>query len=163
KGFSIVGVLGVQGQIRENDSGIPNDSFQPNTASRLISREHYAMWQPAAVGPYVRAGRFFAPFGLRFLEHIFYTRRDLGFEQLQETYNLSGGWTLPAWELHLTAFAPDFVRHEGSNEKGFAAYYERRLLNDRLALGAQGRLADAPGVTRYIYGGVGKFYLQPLG
>ena len=51
----------------------------------------------------------------------------------------------------------------GSDEKGFAAYYERRLL-ERYASrsAAQAPLADAPGVTRYIWGGVGKFYLQPL-
>src|SRR5262249_1783525 len=73
KGFSVLASLGLQGQIRQNDEVIPSDNFQPNTASRLISREHYVMWQPAAVGPYVRAGRFYAPFGLRFLEHIFYT------------------------------------------------------------------------------------------
>ncbi|HMF42884.1 MAG TPA: hypothetical protein VKQ32_19565 [Polyangia bacterium] len=162
KGFSVAATLGYLGQIRSNTEVVPNDSFQPNTASSFISREHYVMWQPAAVGPYVRAGRFYAPFGLRFLEHIFYTRRDLGFDELQETYNVSGGWSLPAWELHLTAFAPDFVRHMGSDERGFAAYYERRLLSDRLALAAQGRIADAPGATRYIWGGVGKFYLVPL-
>jgi hypothetical protein len=162
KGFSAAATLGYLGQIRQDDSIVPSDNFQPSSASGLISREHYLMWQPASVGPYVRAGRFFAPFGLRFLEHIFYVRRDLGFNQLNETYNVSGGWSLPAWELHLTAFAPDFVRHMGSDEKGVAVYYERRLLGDRLALGAQGRLADAPGVTRYIYGGVGKFFLPPL-
>jgi hypothetical protein len=162
KGFSVAATVGYLGQIRQNDSVVPDDNFQPNAGSSFISREHYLMWQPAAVGPYVRAGRFYAPFGLRFLEHIFYTRRDLGFDMLKETYNVSGGWTFPAWELHLTAFAPDFVRHMGSDEKGAAAYYERRLLGDRLAVGAQARLADGPGVTRYIYGGVGKFYLQPL-
>ena len=162
KGFSVAATLGLRGQIRQNDSVVPNDNFQPTSTSSLVSREHYLMWQPAAVGPYVRAGRFYAPFGLRFLEHIFYTRRDLGFDELEETYNVSGGWSLPAWELHLTAFAPDFVRHMGSNERGFAAYYERRLLNDKLALAAQGRVADGPGETRYIYGGVGKFYLPLL-
>lgn len=161
-GISATASIGLLGQIRDNDAVIPDDSFQPETASRLISREHYLTWQPAAVGAYVRAGRFYVPFGLRFLEHVFYTRRDLGFDHLRETYNLSGGWTLPAWELHITAFAPDFVRHMGSDEKGFAVYYERRLMGDRLALAAQGRIADAPGVTRYIWGGVGKFYLPPL-
>jgi hypothetical protein len=162
RGISATASLGLLGQIRDNDSIVPDDSYQPTTASRFISREHYLTWQPASVGPYVRAGRFYAPFGLRFLEHVFYIRRDLGFDHLKETYNLSGGWTYPAWELHLTAFAPDFVRHMGSDEKGFAAYYERRLLNETLALGAQARIADGPGVTRYIWGGVGKYYLQAL-
>jgi hypothetical protein len=162
RGFSVQASLGYLGQVRNPDLTVPTDNYQPSTASRLISREHYLTWQPASVGPYLRAGRFYAPFGLRFLEHVLYVRRDLGFDHLRETYNVSGGWTLPAWELHITAFAPDFVRHMGSDEKGFAAYYERRLLGDRLALAAQGRIADAAGVTRYIWGGVGKFYLQPL-
>ena len=162
KGFSGTLSVGLLGQMRDGESPVPDDSFQPATASRLISREHYLTWQPSSIGPYTRAGRFYAPFGLRFLEHVFYVRRDLGFDHLEETYNVSGGWTFPVWELHLTAFAPDFVRHMGSDEKGFAAYYERRLRYDRLALAAQGRIADAPGVTRYIYGGVGKFYLPPL-
>ena len=161
-GFSATATVGYLGQIRDNDDIVPDDSFQPNTASRFISREHFLTWQPASVGPYVRAGRFYAPFGLRFLEHVFYTRRDLGFDHLKETYNLAGGWIYPAWELHLTAFAPDVVRHMGSDEKGFSALYESRLLNDTLALGAQLRIADAPGVTRYIYGGLAKYYLQPI-
>ena len=162
RGFSATASIGYLGQIRDNDATVPDDSFQPAGGSRFISREHYLSWQPASVGPYVRAGRFYAPFGLRFLEHVFYTRRDLGFDHLKETYNLSGGWTYPAWELHLTAFAPDFVRHMGSDEKGFAAYTERRFFGDTLAVGGQARLADGPGVTRYIYGAVGKYYLQPL-
>ena len=36
----------------------------------------------------------------------------------------------------------------GSDEKGFAAYYEGRFLNEDVALGGQARIADAPGVTR---------------
>jgi hypothetical protein len=162
RGFSLSASLGYLGQVRDPELVVPTDSYQPSTASRLMSREHYLTWQPAAIGPYLRAGRFFAPFGLRFLEHVLYVRRDLGFDHLKETYNVSGGWTFPAWELHITAFAPDFVRRMGSDEKGLAVYHERRLLEDRLALGAQGRIADAPGVTRYIWGGVAKFYWQPL-
>jgi hypothetical protein len=162
RGFSLMGSVGYLGQIRDNDSPLPDGSFEPDAGSRFISREHYLMWQPAAVGPYLRAGRYYAPFGLRFLEHVFYTRRDLGFDHLEETYNVSGGWVFNPWELHITAFAPDFVRHMGSDEKGLAVYYERRLFSDRLALGAQGRIADAPGVTRYIWGGLAKFYLQPV-
>ena len=162
RGFSATVTVGYLGQIRDNDAIVPDDNFQPNTASSFISREHFLSWQPASVGPYARMGRFYAPFGLRFLEHVFYTRRDLGFDHLKETYNLSGGWIYPVWELHLTAFAPDFVRHMGSDEKGFAAYSERRFLSDTLALGGQVRIADAPGVTRYIYGALGKYYLQPI-
>ena len=42
-------------------------------AGRFISREHYLMYRPEAMGIYARVGRFFAPFGLRLAEH--YTLR----------------------------------------------------------------------------------------
>ena len=162
RGFSVLATVGYRGQTRDQDADVTGQEFQASTASKFISREHYAMWQPEAIGTYVRLGRFYAPFGLRFSEHTIYVRRDLGFDQMRETYNLSGGFTYPGWELHVTAFAPDFVRHLGSDEKGFAAYYERRLMNETAAVAAQARLADAPGVTRLIWGGVGKLNVDFL-
>jgi len=161
-GISASATVGYRGQARNTDSPIPPEDFQGSGGSRFISREHYLMWQPQSVGPYVRLGRYYAPYGLRFPEHLLYIRRDLGFDLLRETYNLSGGWVLPAWELHLTAFAPDFIRNMGSDEKGFAAYYERRLLGDKLSAALQTRIADAPGVARIIWGGVGRYYFEPL-
>ena len=85
---------------------MPPQDYQGSTASRFISREHYVMWEPQSVGPYVRLGRFYAPYGLRFPEHLLYIRRDLGFDLLRETYNLSGGYMFSAWELHLTRSRP---------------------------------------------------------
>jgi hypothetical protein len=140
---------------------VPMQNYQPISSSRLISREHYLAWQPEVLGPYVRAGRFFAPFGMRLAEHITYVRRDLGFNQLQESYNLSGGFVFERSELHLTAFAPDFVRHIGSDEKGGTVYYERRFA-DFAALGLQSRLAFGPGRTRLIVGTVGKVHVARL-
>ena len=96
--------------------------------------------------PYLRVGRFYAPFGLRMAEHILYINRDLGYDELEETYNVSGGFVYPNAELHVTAFAPDFVRHIGSDEKGFAAYLETRFHDDTIALAGQMRLAISPGV-----------------
>jgi hypothetical protein len=160
-GVSLYATGGLRGHARAGDTIVPDQNYQPQTASRLISREHWAMWQPAALGPYVRAGRFFAPFGLRLAEHITYVRRDLGFNQLQESYNLSAGAVHEAWELHATLFGPDIIRHIGSDEKGLAVYFERRLLGDQLALGAQTRIAAGPGMTRFIFGGLGKYWLPP--
>ena len=162
RGFSLLATLGYLGRTRAPEGDATGQEFQPATAAAFISREHYVMWQPETVGRYVRLGRFFAPFGLRFSEHILYVRRDLGFDQLRETYNLSAGYTGPKWELHVTAFAPDVIRHIGSDEKGMAAYYERRLFNDTAAVAGQARLAGAPGVTRLIWGGVAKFNLELL-
>jgi hypothetical protein len=161
-GLSVAGTVGFRGQARDPDVLVPAQNYQPVSTSRLVSREHYLMLQPEALGTYLRVGRFFAPFGLRFAEHNLYLRRDLGFDQLRETYNVSGGVIERAWELHVTLFAPDFVRHIGSDERGVAAYFERRLADDTVALAGQGRVALAPGVTRLVIGAVGKGYLERL-
>ncbi len=161
-GFSVAAVGGLRGQVRDPDLVIPTQNYQPVSTSQLISREHYLLWEPEAVGPYLRVGRFFAPYGLRMAEHILYINRDLGFDELEETYNLSGGVITPNAELHLTLFAPDFIRHIGSDEKGVAAYMETRLRDDTVALAGQMRLAIAPGVTKLMTGAVGKAYLERL-
>jgi hypothetical protein len=161
-GISVMATVGLRGITRDPGVDVTGQEFQPVSASRLISREHYAMWQPEVQGKYVRMGRFFAPYGLRFSEHVLYIRRDLGFDHLEETYNLSAGYTYQKWELHVTAFAPDFVRRIGSNERGVAGYYERRLLDDKLAVAGQARIADAPGATRFMWGGVGKLHIEQL-
>jgi hypothetical protein len=161
-GLSLYGVLGLRGQVRDPDLLVPEQNFQPVSTSELVSREHYLMWEPEAVGPYLRVGRFYAPYGLRMAEHILYINRDLGFDELEETYNVSGGFIYPNAELHLTAFAPDFVRHIGSDEKGFAAYLESRFHDDTIAAAGQMRLALSPGVTKMMAGLVGKGYLENL-
>jgi hypothetical protein len=162
RGFSVSAIGGLRGQVRDPDLLVPLQNYQPVSTSELISREHYLMWEPAAVGPYLRIGRFYAPYGLRMAEHILYVNRDLGFDELEETYNLSGGFILPEAELHLTLFAPDFIRHIGSDEKGFAAYLETRFDDDHAALAGQTRIALAPGVTKVMTGVVGKAYLERL-
>jgi hypothetical protein len=161
-GLSFEGVLGLRGQVRNPDLLIPIQNFQPVSTSQLISREHYLMWEPEAVGPYLRVGRFYAPYGLRMAEHILYINRDLGYDELEETYNVSGGFVYPNAELHLTAFAPDFVRHIGSDEKGFAGYLESRFNDDTIAAAAQARVASSPGITRVMTGLVGKGYIEHL-
>ncbi len=161
-GFSVEASAGLRGQVRNPDLLVPVQNFQPVSTSQLIFPEHYLMWEPEAVGPYLRVGRFYAPYGLRMAEHILYINRDLGYDELEETYNVSGGFVYPNAELHLTAFAPDFVRHIGSDEKGFAAYLESRFHEETIALAGQMRVAVAPGVTKLMAGVVGKGYLDRL-
>ena len=64
------------------------------------------MWRPSATGPYARLGRFYAPYGLRFVEHIYYVRRYTGYQLYNETYNVSGGYVADDWEVHVSAFTP---------------------------------------------------------
>lgn len=160
--WSFTASVGARGQVRDNDeeayygAGTP----APLSQSRVISREHYLMWRPNPTGVYVRAGRFYAPFGLRLAEHTTYIRRDLGFNLLQETYNLSGGWVYDQWELHVTAFAPDFWRH-GSRDAGGAAYLERRL-GESFALAVQGKASTSSEIKHGVTGLVGKAYVAPI-
>ena len=75
-------------------------------ALRILSREHFVMWQPEETGWYARAGRFFAPYGLRLQDHTSYVRRYLGQHTLEETYNVSVGKIEDEWEFHATVFTP---------------------------------------------------------
>jgi hypothetical protein len=161
-GFSLYATAGLRGQSHEQADIVPLQNYQPISTSRFISREHWLLWQRSAQGWYVRAGRFYAPYGLRLAEHITYIRRDLGFYQLQESYNVSGGYLDNDWELHLTAFAPDVLRHIGSSEAGGAAYYERRLLEQTAAIGLQTRYASGKGYQSLTEGTVAKYYVAPL-
>ena len=160
--FSLYASGGVRGQVRANSDFVPEQNYQPVDSSRLISREHYLMWRPSSTGWYARAGRFYAPFGLRLAEHILYIRRDLGFNQLEESYNLSVGHLSDDAEVHLTAFAPDFVRHIGSRSYGMALYAERRAFDDAAVVAGQGKLEITDDVTRAIGGLVGKAYFASL-
>jgi hypothetical protein len=158
---SLYGVLGFRGSVRNDDTAIPTQNYQPISTSTLISREHYLTIRSGAIGGYIRAGRFFAPFGLRMAEHILYVRSDLGFGTMEESYNLSTGYVFEKSELHLTAFAPDVIRHMGSRETGFTAYYERRFA-DMAMVAAQFRTAYGGGLTRRIGGLVTKIWLAPV-
>lgn len=157
--FSLYGTGGLRGQIRSNPQLVPEQNYQPVSTSQLVSREHYLMWKPGAIGPYVRVGRFFAPFGLRLAEHVLYLRRDLGFNQLEESYNVSIGRMGDTSEVHLTAFFPDVFRHMGGRTSGMAVYAEQRLLDDTALLGVQGKLELGDGDARVIAGLVGKAYV----
>jgi hypothetical protein len=112
--------------------------------------------------PPPRIGRFYAPFGLRMAEHILYINRDLGFDELEETYNVSAGLVADRVELHATLFAPDFIRHIGSDEKGAAVYTELRCFDDRAAIGAHMRFSIAPGITKVMTGATAKVYAEPI-
>jgi len=134
---------------------------EPSLVSRLVSREHYVMYRPDNQGLYLRAGRFFAPYGLRVAEHPTFIRRYLGSNTLEETYGLSGGYVVDDWELHVTAFVPDFARPVGYREKGGAAYFEKRF-GTRAAVGGQTRLGFGDLENRLSVGAIGKLMIQKI-
>lgn len=161
--WSVNVTLGARGIARPDDTSV-GGRFGA-AVGQLMSREHYVMWRPSATGPYARVGRFFAPYGLRFAEHIFYVRRYTGFNLYQETYNASGGYVTDDWEGHVTLFAPvppgmpDPLAAIGPREAGLAAYGEMRFAK-MSALGLQTRVGISSAQTRFQGGAVGKLWLE---
>jgi hypothetical protein len=161
--FSVNITLGDRGIVRPVDPSLSGRSS--DFVARVVSREHYLMWRPSATGPYARAGRFFAPYGLRFVEHVFFVRRYTGFNLYEETYNLSGGFVADDWEVHATAFAhipsslPDLLSAVGPAENGGAAYGEKRFAG-MAAVALQARVGIASEASRYQGGVVGKLWID---
>jgi len=122
------------------------------------------MWKPSATGAFVRAGRFYAPFGLRMAEHIFYVRSVTGFNLYEETYNVSGGYLAEDWELHATGFmAPPsslpLPLRSTAQGAGAAVYAERRF-ESMAAVALQTRVSSSKDRLVIQGGTVGKLWLD---
>jgi hypothetical protein len=163
--FTFNATIGVRGEVRPVDPTFVGRL--ESIPDRFITPEHYIMWRPSATGPYVRLGRFYAPYGLRLVEHIYYVRRYTGYNLYEQTYNLSGGYIDEDYEVHATAFvpvptgAPGFFTAIGPPEHGGALYAERRF-NKMASLALQGRVGISDELTRYQGGAVGKLWFEPL-
>jgi len=161
--FSLNVTLGARGVVRPPDPSLSGRTS--DVGQRMMSREHYLMWRPSATGPYVRIGRYFSPYGLRFVEHIFFVRANTGYNLYEETYNASYGYVDEDWEVHATAFThvptsvPDFFGAAGPAENGGVAYGEKRF-NKMAALALQTRIGIASEEARYQGGAVGKLWIE---
>lgn len=155
--------VGARGVVRPVDPSLSGRAG--DTTDRIVSREHYLMWRPSATGPYARVGKFAAPYGIRFVEHIYFVRRYTGYNLYEETYNLSGGVVAEDYELHATAFTaapesfPGLVRTVGYQESGGTLYGEKRFAGTA-ALALQGRVGVAEEEARYQGGAVGKLWVD---
>jgi hypothetical protein len=154
---------GIRGDTRPIDPSVAGHFS--NVGDRLDSTDHYLMWKKGGTGPYARLGRFYAPFGLRFVEHIFFVQRYTGQNLYDQTYTLSGGWVEDDWEGHFSVFAPpphgfpDALQPVDTRESGAAAYYEKRF-SAMSAIGVQGRLGFASEYSQYTGGLVGKLWIE---
>jgi hypothetical protein len=126
-GLSLYVTGGVRGAARGEGS------WPASSVESFISREHYLMWKPSGTGPYARVGRYYAPFGLRLAEHVYFIRRYTGFNLYEETYTASGGYLAEDWEAHVSAFAPPpaglptALQSVGMRPIGVSAYAEKHF------------------------------------
>ncbi len=160
-GLSAYVAAGYRGTVRTPGSN------HTGTFEGFISREHYLMWKKGSAEgtPYVRVGRFYAPYGLRVVEHIDYIRRYNRYNLYEETYNVSGGYIAKDWEAHVTALTsppysfPHSLGASGTHGSGAAVYGEKRFLS-MAALGLQARVTANDEQTLWQWGGTGKLWIE---
>jgi hypothetical protein len=137
----------------------------PGVLDRFWSREHYVMWQQndgGSDGLYVRVGRFMPVFGLRFVEHVDYTRRFGGTPLYGETYGVAVEYVEPAWEAHLTGFIADPLIDPVVHDSGVAGYAEVRL-DPKLSVGGEAMVTTSDGLARVRGGATAKWQSEPAG
>jgi hypothetical protein len=136
-------------------------------ASTLFAtREHWLQWQQRpgeATGLFVRAGRFMPVFGLRFAEHVDYTRRYGGTPLYGEAYGVAVEDVEPGWEVHATAFIHDPLRKDSVERGTGAALYAEARLDPITAVGVEAKV-DVTADDRHLHGGLtAKRYLAGPG
>jgi hypothetical protein len=161
--WSVTAIIGARGAVRTGSPTAPMNPAstveEPSLGSYVISREHYVMWRPDEQGVYVRAGRFAAPYGLRLADHTAYIRRYLGYNLMEETYGVGGGYLGDAVEIHATAFVYDPLQGAPRKEVGGAVLVETQPGNTAV-IGGSARVGVAPGDTRMQAGLHAKLWLE---
>ena len=144
---------------------LPPAAVIPATARRrsgpLWSREHYLEWQSKPgenEGVYVRVGRFMPVFGLRFVEHVDYTRQYGGMPLYGETYGASVSYVTSKYEAHLSGYIEDPLIDAVVHDNGGTFYGETRL-DEHTAVGVEAMVADNDRPRTYRGGVTGKKYL----
>jgi hypothetical protein len=123
----------------------------PAFQDRFWSREHYITYQTKPgenEGLYIRVGRFMPVFGLRFVEHVDYTRQYGGVPLYGETYAAAVEYVTSKYEAHLTGFIEDPLIDTVVHDNGGAFYGEYRL-DEHTAVGLEAMLSDNTEDTKY--------------
>ncbi len=92
----------------------------------IQSRRHYLMYQ-ATDNFYVRAGRFFAAYGIYTPDHAVLTRKVLKFNEGQETLNAEIGYLNEKFELIVDAISSQGGEGMTSLDQGFSARFASYL------------------------------------
>ena len=99
----------------------------------------------------IRAGRFIPNFGINIAEHIFATRRGLGFEQGNERNQIEAMWSGEKWNYSMT-FSKEVSESTRVNQEKAASAQVNFTFLDSYRVGGDLWLGDLNGVTRQILG-----------
>lgn len=81
--------------------GYQNDMSAHFTGSPILSRRHYLKFLPTA-GDSLLIGRFNVPFGIAWPDHFLFSKRDLGWDEGGEAYQVAWAHTGAAFETMLS-------------------------------------------------------------
>ncbi|MCB0414307.1 MAG: hypothetical protein KDD50_08245 [Bdellovibrionales bacterium] len=99
--------------------GLDGKEITDNKSYKGISRRHYINYRPTEELSF-RAGRFFPAFGINSPNHTLVTRRGLGWDQGEESYNLEGAWLGEKYDVFLTGIFGRPDKTELDKEKGIS-------------------------------------------
>jgi hypothetical protein len=137
-------------------AGLRDPQYENTDATLFASREHWLQWQQNLGDPdglFVRVGRFMPVFGLRFVEHPDWTRRDGGTPLYGEAYGAAVEYIDPKWEVHATGFIHDPIFPDSIERGNGATLYAETRITPTTSVGIEGKLDITPD-DKKDYGGV---------
>ncbi len=148
KKFSVAGTVGRKKAVKAS-------SF----TDHFISRRHFLLFQ--ATDEFgIRGGRFFPAFGLNIADHTVVTRRGLGWDQGDETYNIEGAWLGETFNAYLTAILGKPNAGKSGDEHGAAASLAA-FFNDRFKTGISYLYSENKTEQRNLLGPFGILGITP--
>lgn len=148
KKFSMIGTVGRE-PAGKTDSVI----------DYLISRRHYLLFQ-ATDELSIRGGRFFPAFGLNIADHPVVTRRGLGWDQGDETYNLEAAWLGEIFNAYFTTILGKPDARKSGQERGIALSLSA-FFGDRFKTGASYLYSEDNVEQKNLFGPYGILGITP--
>jgi hypothetical protein len=130
--------------------GYQNPPQASSLGDHIISRRHYVNFRPTDELSF-RAGRFFPAYGLNIAEHVTPIKRDLGWDEGRESYNVEAAWIGEKWNVFLTLDLGRPDTPSVQRETGFAAT-QSVSISDHYKLGASYFYGNGSTTTRNTFG-----------
>ena len=148
KGLGLVGALGRKATIKA-------ESWQDH----IFSRRHYINFRPSDEVS-LRLGKFHHAFGINVPDHIIPTKRALGWDQGEETYNFEAALLKEQVSAYVTAVSGNPNVGKAEREKGLAVT-ANVFLWDRLKPGVSYFWGDKKDQRRHVFGPYGILGFTP--
>jgi len=130
--------------------GYQNPPGASGFSDYLISPRNYVNYRPTDEFS-VRGGRFYPAYGIYTAEHVIPIKRDLGWDQGMETYNLEAAWLGDSLNVYVTADLGRPDEPSLSSETGFVLT-PSLVFGDHYKIGASYFRGQGPVSDRDVFG-----------